>query len=112
MTTATSGRPIRVAFAGVFAGQVADRVRARIEVPCDVVQGGEGEVLDRLGDVDVLVSMAFTREMARAAPRLRLVQVPGAGLDRARIGAPRRGWHLGPPRTAQVIVQHRVCQRH
>ena len=82
MTTAASGRPIRVAFAGVFAGQVADRVRARIEVPCDVVQGGESEVLDRLGDVDVLVSMAFTREMARAAPRLRLVQVPGAGLDR------------------------------
>ena len=26
--------------------------------------------------------MAFTREMAAAAPRLRLVQVPGAGLDR------------------------------
>lgn len=87
MTTATSGRPIRVAFAGVFAGQVADRVRARIEVPCDVVQGGEGEVLDRLSDVDVLVSMAFTREMARAAPRLRLVQVPGAGLDRIDRGA-------------------------
>ena len=82
MSTSATGRPLRVAFAGVFAGQVADRVRARIEVPCDVVQGGEGEVLDQLGDVDVLVSMAFTREMARAAPRLRLVQVPGAGLDR------------------------------
>jgi phosphoglycerate dehydrogenase-like enzyme len=78
----TIGRPLRVAFAGVFAGQLADRVRARVEVPCDVVQGGESEVLPRLGDVDVLVSMAFTREMARAAPRLRLVQVPGAGLDR------------------------------
>jgi phosphoglycerate dehydrogenase-like enzyme len=76
------GRPLRVAFAGVFAGQIADRVRARIEMPCDVVQGSEGEVLDRLADVDVLVSMAFTREMAGAAPRLRLVQVPGAGLDR------------------------------
>ena len=76
------GRALRVAFAGVFAGQIADRVRARIEVPCDVVQGGEGEVLERLADVDVLVSMAFTHEMAGAAPRLRLVQVPGAGLDR------------------------------
>lgn len=83
----TIGRPLRVAFAGVFAGQIADRVRARIEVPCDVVQGGEGEILSQLDDVDVLVSMAFTREMGRAAPRLRLVQVPGAGLDRIDRGA-------------------------
>jgi len=35
----------------------------------------------------VLVSLAFTREMAAAAPRLRLVQVPGAGLDRIDRGA-------------------------
>lgn len=87
MTAAATGRPIRVAFAGVFAGQIADRVRARVQVPCDIVQGGEREVLSRLGDVDVLVSMAFTREMAAAAPRLRLVQVPGAGLDRVDRGA-------------------------
>jgi phosphoglycerate dehydrogenase-like enzyme len=32
--------------------------------------------------VEVLVTMVFTREMASAAKRLRLVQVPGAGLDR------------------------------
>jgi phosphoglycerate dehydrogenase-like enzyme len=31
--------------------------------------------------------LAFTREMAAAAPRLRLVQVPGAGLDRIDRGA-------------------------
>jgi phosphoglycerate dehydrogenase-like enzyme len=69
---------VRVAFAGVFAGHVADRVRARLRIPCEVTL-----VDDRaIGDVDVLVSMAFTREMAAAAPRLRLVQVPGAGLDR------------------------------
>jgi phosphoglycerate dehydrogenase-like enzyme len=73
---------VKVAFAGVFAGHVADRVRARVRIPCEVVQGGERELLPRLGDVDVLVSMAFTPEMAAAAPRLRLVQVPGAGLDR------------------------------
>jgi phosphoglycerate dehydrogenase-like enzyme len=65
----------------VFAGHVADRVRARLQVPCDIVLGEEGEILPRLGDVDVLVGMTFTREMA-AAPRLRLVQVPEAGLDR------------------------------
>src|SRR5213080_932587 len=47
---------LRIAFAGTFAG--------------------------KLGDVDALVTLAFTREMAAAAPRLKLVQVPGAGLDR------------------------------
>ena len=73
---------MKIAFAGVFAGHVAERVRARVQIPCDVVLGGEREILSRLGDVDVLVSMAFTPEMAAAAPRLRLVQVPGAGLDR------------------------------
>jgi phosphoglycerate dehydrogenase-like enzyme len=73
---------VKVAFAGVFAGHVADRVRERVRIPCEVLQGGEGEILSRLGDVDVLVTMAFTPEMAAAAPRLRLVQVPGAGLDR------------------------------
>ena len=73
---------MKVAFAGVFAGHVADRVRARLRVPCEVVVADDREILARLGDVDVLVTMAFTREMAAAAPRLRLVQVPGAGLDR------------------------------
>ena len=74
--------PLRVAFAGVFAGHLADRVRARLRIPCEVAVAGDREILTRLGDVDVLVTMAFTREMAAAAPRLRLVQVPGAGLDR------------------------------
>ena len=73
---------LRVAFAGVFAGQVADRVRARLQIPCEVILADEREILLRLADVDVLVGMGFTREMAAAAPRLRLVQVPGAGLDR------------------------------
>ena len=88
-----AGGPIRVAFAGVFARHVAGRVRARLALPCDVVLGDEHEILPRLGETDVLVSLVFTREMASAAPRLRLVQVPGAGLDRIDRGA------LGP-RTA------------
>ena len=73
---------MKVAFAGVFAGHVADRVRARLRIPCEVVVADDRDILARLGDVDVLVSMVFTPEMAAAAPRLRLVQVPGAGLDR------------------------------
>ena len=48
----------------------------------------------RLGDVDVLVSMGFSAVMAEAAPRLRLVQVPGAGLDRIDRGALGPGTHL------------------
>jgi phosphoglycerate dehydrogenase-like enzyme len=82
--------PLRVAFVGVFASHLIDRVRARLRIPCEVIQGDEGEIVARLADVDVLVGMGFTREMAAAAPRLRLVQVPGAGLDRIDRGA------LGP----------------
>ena len=78
---------MKVAFAGVFGGQVADRVRARLRIPCEVTLTDDRETVARLGDIDVLVSMAFTREMAAAAPRLRLVQVPGAGLDRIDRGA-------------------------
>lgn len=82
MRSERPGLSLRVAFAGVFAGQVADRVRERLEIPCEIILGDEREIVSRLGDVDVLVGMGFTREMAAAAPRLRLVQVPGAGLDR------------------------------
>src|SRR5439155_10633469 len=44
--------------------------------------GDEVGIVARLSEVDVLVTLAFTREMAAAAKRLKLVQVPGAGLDR------------------------------
>jgi len=51
-------------------------------MPCDVILDDETGIVPRLSEVDVLVTLAFTREMATAAKRLRLVQVPGAGLDR------------------------------
>jgi len=51
-------------------------------MPCDVILADEVGIVSRLSDVDVLVTMAFTREMGVAAGRLKLVQVPGAGLDR------------------------------
>ena len=73
---------IRVAFAGTFAARLEHRVRARMGIPCDIVVADEVEILSRVPDVDVLVTLAFTREMAAAARRLKLVQVPGAGLDR------------------------------
>lgn len=73
---------LRIAFAGTFAAHFVEPVRARLEVPCDVVTADEAGIVATLADIDVLVTLAFTREMAAAASRLRLVQVPGAGVDR------------------------------
>jgi phosphoglycerate dehydrogenase-like enzyme len=73
---------MRAAFAGSFAVRLVEPVRGRLTIPCEIVSGDEAGILDRLGDADVLVSMAFTAAMAAAGPRLRLVQAPGAGLDR------------------------------
>jgi len=72
----------RIAFAGAFAARLEEPVRSRLDLPCDVVVDDERAIVARLTDVDVLVTMAFTAEMAAACRRLKLVQVPGAGLDR------------------------------
>jgi phosphoglycerate dehydrogenase-like enzyme len=73
---------MKVVFAGTFAVGLAEPVRARLSVPCDIIAEDNDSVMAELADADVLVSLGFTREMAAAAPHLRLVQVPGAGLDR------------------------------
>ena len=73
---------VRVAFAGAFSARLEETVRAHLGMPCDVVLSDEVGIVSRLSDVDVLVTMAFTPEMGAAGQRLRLVQVPGAGLDR------------------------------
>ena len=73
---------LRVAFAGTFAARLEQRVRAHLGIPCDVSVDNESGIVSRLPEVDVLVALAFTREMGGAARRLKLVQVPGAGLDR------------------------------
>ena len=72
---------MKAAFAGSFAVRLIEPVRKRLTIPCEIVSGDEAGILYRLGDADVLVSMAFTKEMA-AGNRLRLLQVPGAVLDR------------------------------
>jgi phosphoglycerate dehydrogenase-like enzyme len=81
MSTARAQR-LRVAFAGAFAIRLAKRVQAHLGMPCDVIQADEVNIVPQLPEVDILVSMAFTAEMAAASRRLKLVQVPGAGLDR------------------------------
>lgn len=78
---------MRVGFAGTFSASIVDRVRAHLKTPCDIVLADETAIIAQLADVDVLVTLAFTREMGAAARRLKLVQVPGAGLDRIERGA-------------------------
>jgi phosphoglycerate dehydrogenase-like enzyme len=73
---------LRVAFAGTFSTTLEPAVRARLAAPCDVITGDEAGIVSRLADVEVLVTLAFNRQMAAAAKNLKLVQVPGAGLDR------------------------------
>jgi phosphoglycerate dehydrogenase-like enzyme len=84
---------LRVAFAGTFAASLEPRVRSHLAVACDVVTADEAAIVGKLGEVDVLVTLAFTREMGAAAGRLRLIQVPGAGLDRIdRSAVPPGAW--------------------
>ena len=68
--------------AGTFAASLEAALRAELRVPCTLVVADERAIVGRLADVDVLVTMAFTRDMGVAARRLKLVQVPGAGLER------------------------------
>src|SRR5262245_28561286 len=84
----------KVAFAGAFATRLVEQVRRQVTVPCDLIADDEPGILPRLIDVNVLVTMAFSRKMADAAPHLKLVQVPGAGLDRIDRSAFRPEIHL------------------
>lgn len=84
---------LQIAFAGTFSATLETPVRARLRAPCEVVTGDEVGIVASLSDIDVLVSLAFTREMGAAARRLKLVQVPGAGLDRIdRSALPAGAW--------------------
>jgi phosphoglycerate dehydrogenase-like enzyme len=71
-----------VASAGTFPANLEQPVRRHLTVPCEIVVASEADILPRLPEIDVLVTMGLTAEMGRAATRLKLVQVPGAGVDR------------------------------
>ena len=73
---------LHVAFAGTFTASLEEPVRRHLTVPCEIVVASEADILPRLPEIDVLVTMGLTAEMGRAATRLKLVQVPGAGVDR------------------------------
>src|SRR5260370_41028643 len=91
----TEGRPamLNVAIVGTFAASLEDAIRGNLTVPCEIVVSDEAGIISLLADIDVLVTMVLTRSMARACLRLRLVQVPGAGLGRIdRSAMPRGAW--------------------
>ena len=73
---------LRVAFLGALSSSFADRVRVHLTVPCDFIHTDEKNAVDVLPEVDILVTLVFTREMGASARQLKLIQVPGAGLDR------------------------------
>jgi phosphoglycerate dehydrogenase-like enzyme len=73
---------LQVVMAGTFAASLEAAVRRRLRTACRLTIVDEDCIAPLLGDADVLVTMALTAEMGRNAPRLKLVQVPGAGLDR------------------------------
>jgi phosphoglycerate dehydrogenase-like enzyme len=73
---------LQVAFVGALSASFADRVRTHVTVPCDITLTDEAEIVSLMPRVDVVVTLVFTEAMGKAGARLKLVQVPGAGLDR------------------------------
>jgi len=73
---------LRIALAGTFAACLEQPLRRHLDIPCEIVVAGETEIIPLLRGVDILISMALTAEMGRHATSLKLLQVPGAGLDR------------------------------
>ncbi|HVH80368.1 MAG TPA: 2-hydroxyacid dehydrogenase [Stellaceae bacterium] len=73
---------LRVAFAGTFPASLEQPVRRHLTIPCEIVAASEADILPRLPETEVLVTMGLTAAMGQMSSRLRLVQVPGAGVDR------------------------------
>jgi phosphoglycerate dehydrogenase-like enzyme len=73
---------LELAIAGTFAASLEQPIRHHLNIPCNIVVSDEEGIIPLLGAADVLVTMGFTAAMGRAATRLKLVQVPGAGVDR------------------------------
>jgi phosphoglycerate dehydrogenase-like enzyme len=84
---------LKVGIIGTFAASLEDAIRRNLAIPCEIVVSDEARIVTLLADIDALVTMVLTGEMGRAGTRLKLVQVPGAGLDRIdRAAIPRGVW--------------------
>src|SRR5215471_4712199 len=85
---------LKVGIVGTFAASLESAIRRNLTIPCEIVVSDETGIIARLADIDVLVTMVLTGEMGRACRCLKLVQVPGAGLDRIDRAALPRGARL------------------
>lgn len=84
---------VKVGIVGAFAASLEGAIRQKLSIPSEIVVSDEVGIITRLADIDVLVTMVLTHEMGRASARLKLVQVPGAGLDRIeRSAMPSGAW--------------------
>jgi phosphoglycerate dehydrogenase-like enzyme len=81
---------LQVAFVGTFPASLEPQIRRHLTTPSETIVASETDILGRLSDIDVLVTMKLTAEMARAATRLKLIQVPGAGIEQIDRSALRR----------------------
>jgi phosphoglycerate dehydrogenase-like enzyme len=73
---------LRAAFAGTFAAALEPAVRRHLTTRCEIAVASEPDILPLLAEIEILVTMGLTAEWARVATRLKLVQVPGAGVER------------------------------
>src|SRR5262245_42958754 len=73
---------LKVAFVGTFAGRLEPAVRSKLTMPVEIIVVDDPSDTQAIGDADVLVTLGFDAAAGRAARSVRLVQVPGAGLDR------------------------------
>jgi phosphoglycerate dehydrogenase-like enzyme len=84
---------LKVGIVGIFAASLEGAIHRNLTTPCEIVRSDEAGIVPRLAEIDVLVTMVLTNEMARTCTRLKLVQVPGAGLDRIdRSALPTGAW--------------------
>ena len=98
---------LKVGIVGTFAASLEDAIRRNLTIPCEIVVSDEAGIIARLPEIDVLVTMVLSDETARAATRLKLVQVPGAGLDRIdRAALPSRATSHGRGRNADREADH------
>ena len=73
---------LKIGIVGTFAASLEAPIRRNLTLPCEIVVSDEAGIVSRLAEIDILVTMVLTDGMGRACTCLKLVQVPGAGLDR------------------------------
>jgi len=73
---------LKIGIVGTFAASLEAPIRRNLTLACEIIVLDEVGIISRLADIDVLVTMVLTDRMGRACTHLKLVQVPGAGLDR------------------------------